>query len=413
MFESNKLNPAGKFFCVAPWLVLEVRPDGKVKPCCMSEYTYGDITKKSLWDIWNDEKIKKLRESMINDSPHPACKICYLFEKSGKVSDRKYFNELYFNNNAQNIAKFTNPDYSISTPMFVEWQVRLSNKCNFKCRTCNLTLSSSIELEETGKISGLYDTSEKTYDEVEPYLGNMECLTFVGGEPLILDKHDTILNKIIDLERTDKVTLIYNTNFSNLVYKQRHIFDLWDKFSKKVIVKISVDGVSERGELIRKNFNWNKFTNNVKQFLEKFNNNPEIYELHFQPTIQALNIFNIVELHQTLYNNGLMQNIDNILLNFLSNPREMSVWILDDQTKKEAAENIKNHIGSFLIPNGASSDTIKQFEEIINYMNFYDETQMIPQFLRTMKSYDLKRNENVAKTFPELHRIWNHFKRES
>jgi hypothetical protein len=49
--------------------------------------------------------------------------------------------------------------------------------------------------------------TEKTFEEVEPYLGMVNHLYFSGGESLIIDEHWKILDKMIELGRNNKVTL--------------------------------------------------------------------------------------------------------------------------------------------------------------------------------------------------------------
>jgi len=405
MIDKSKVNVNGEIFCVAPWMALDIRQDGEVKPCCISEYTYGDINKKSLWEIWNDEPIRKLRENMLNDIPTKSCQVCYTNQAAGKSSLRQDFNGDLFRYYKKFVYE-TNDDFSVSEPGFVWWDLKLSNKCNFKCRMCSWTSSSSFELEQFGKISGKWNAAEKTYEEVEPYLGMVNHLYFSGGESLIIDEHWKILDKVIELGRNNKVTLAYNSNFSNLVYKGRHIFDMWDQFNRDLQVHISVDGVGARGELIRKGFKWDRFVSHAEQFRDRFKNKERTHQLHFDCTVQALNIFDVVTLHQYLYNSGLMKNIDFFFLNFMQTPREQSVWILDKKTKEAAKENIRNHIDTFLIPNKAKR-SIVFYESLIKYIDLYQEQRLLPAFLDSMRKFDKMRNESVIETFPEFQRIWD------
>jgi len=184
---------------------------------------------------------------------------------------------------------------------------------------------------------------------------------------------------------------------------------LWDKFNNAVEVHISVDGVGKRGELIRKGFKWDRFLSHAKQFRERFKDKEHTHELHFDCTVQALNIFDVVTLHQYLYNSGLMKNIDYFFLNFMQGPREMTVWVLDKKTKQAAKENIRNHIDNFLIPNGSTRSVIF-FESLITYIDLYQEQLLIPDFLRSMRKFDKLRNESVIETFPEFQRIWDAIK---
>lgn len=405
MIDKNKVNVNGEVFCVAPWMALDIRHDGEVKPCCVSEYTYGDIKQKSLWEIWNDEPIRKLRENMLNDVPTKSCQVCYNNQAAGKSSLRQDFNEDLFRYYKKFVYE-TNDDYTVNEPGFVWWDLKLSNKCNFKCRMCSYTSSSSFELEQFGKISGRWDAAEKTYEEVEPYLEMVNHLYFSGGESLIIDEHWKILDRIIELGRNNKVTLAYNSNFSNLVYKGRHIFDLWDQFNRDLQVHISVDGIGARGELIRKGFKWDRFISHAEQFRDRFKHKERTHQLHFDCTVQALNIFDVVNLHQYLYKSGLMKNIDFFFLNFMQTPREQSVWILDKKTKEAAKENIRNHIDKFLIPNRAKR-SIVFYESLIKYIDLYQDQKLLPAFLDSMRRFDKIRDESVMETFPEFQRIWD------
>jgi len=448
MIDKNKIDPNNGVFCVAPWMTLNIRQDGQVSPCCVCEYVYGDINKKSLWEIWNDEPIRKFREGMINGTPHKNCEVCYNNQAAGKSSMREdtirnlwtpmgdqyqidNFKERFLTNttseymddyimeisesshprrggevDVRNFVYQTNDDYSVNEPGFIFWDLKLSNKCNFKCRMCSWTASSSFELEQFGKISGKWNAAEKTYEEVEPYLGVVEHLYFSGGESIIIDEHWKIMDKLIELDRNNKVTVAYNSNFSNLVYKGRHIFDLWDEFNREMQVHISVDGVGARGELIRKGFKWDRFVSHAEQFRERFKSKEHTHQLHFDCTVQALNIFDITTLHRYLYDSGLMRNVDWFFLNFLQTPREMSVWILDKKTKEAAKENIRNHINNFLIPN-KSVICLEFYESLLTYIDLYQEQKLIPKFLDSMRRFDKLRDENIIETFPEFQRIWD------
>ena len=405
MIDRRKIKPRGEVFCCAPWLALDIRQDGEVKPCCVSEYTYGDIKEKPLWEIWNDEPIRKFREDMINGTPRKECQVCYNNQSAGKSSLRQDFNHDLFRRYKEFVYD-TNDDYTVNTPGFIWWDLKLSSKCNFKCRMCHWTSSSSWEQEVFGKVSGKWDAAEKTYEEVEPYIEMVDSLYFSGGESLIIDEHWKILDKIIELGRNDKVALAYNSNFSNLSYKGRHIFDTWDKFTSEVQLHVSVDGIGARGELIRKGFNWERFVSHVKQFRERYKDREETHQIHFDCTVQALNIFEVTKLHQELYNSGLMKEVDFFFLNFMQTPREQTVWILDKKTKEDAKENIRKHIEEFLIPNKAKR-SISFYKSLLTYIDLYQEIKLLPQFLDSMRRFDKIRNENVMETFPEFQRIWD------
>ena len=144
----------------------------------------------------------------------------------------------------------------------------------------------------------------------------------------------------------------------------------------------------------------------VKQFRERYKDREETHQIHFDCTVQALNIFEVTKLHQELYNSGLMKDVDFFFLNFMQTPREQTVWILDKKTKEDAKENIRKHIEEFLIPNKAKR-SISFYKSLLTYIDLYQEIKLLPQFLDSMRRFDKIRNENVMETFPEFQRIWD------
>lgn len=406
MIDTSKINPDNKVFCVAPWLSLNINQNGDVQPCCIaSNYKFGNVLGKNIEDIWNNDKIREFRKNMIEQIPMECCSACYKKELCGQKSLRETFNENLFHEGSQFIYD-TNEDYSVNEFGFIHWDVKFGNKCNFKCRSCCPSSSSSIEFEENGKLSPLNDLSKINFSRITPYINAVNHLYFSGGEPLIIEEHYKMIVMLMKLEKhkDNQFHLIYNTNFSTLTYKKYHIFDIWNKF-ENVFVRISIDGAYKRGELIRNGFKWDKFVSNVEQFNKKFKGREKTHRLEFACTVQALNIFDVVTLHQTLFENGLMHNIDDYHLNFLDGPKNIAVWLLDKETKEKAKKNIRNHIDNFLIPNKAK-ETIYQFESLINYMDLHQEQHLIPEFINRMNYLDLKRGENTFKTFPELHNTW-------
>lgn len=405
MIDTSKIDPNNKVFCVAPWLSLNINQNGNVQPCCNGDLCLGNVLKEDIETIWNNDKIKNFRKAMVENIPQKHCTECYEKEISGQKSLRQIFNDNLFEEGSKFIYN-TNDDYSVNEFGFIHWDIKLSNKCNFKCRSCCPGSSSSIEFEQNGKISGLYDFADIKFNKIQPYLDIVNHLYFSGGEPLILEEHYKMLSVLIKLKKNKQSNfhLTYNTNFSTLTYKKIHVFDIWDVFNS-VQVRISVDGMGNRGELIRNGFKWDKFVSNVKEFNQKFSNKSDTHELCFDCTVQALNVFDVVTLHQTLFKEGLLTNIDNFHLNYLHGPRNLSVWILDKKTKEKAKANIQDHIDNFLIPNQAVK-TLRAFESLIKFIDLYQDQKLIPDFVNTMTNLDKKRNENVFKTFPELKDTW-------
>lgn len=405
MIDKDKIDPNGKVFCVTPWLSLNINQNGDIQPCCQSLQVLGNVKHESISQIWNNEKIREFRKSMVNKTPVESCRACYEKEIVGQKSLRQVLNESLFDHGKEYIYD-TNDDYTVNESGFIHWDVKFGNKCNFKCRTCCPGSSSSIELEEYGKLTGNYDLSEINFQRVKPYVKIVDHIYFSGGEPLIIEEHYKMIVMLMKLgkHKRDDFYMSYNTNFSTLTYKKTHIFDIWDKF-QNVYVSISVEGVGKKGEIIRNGFKWDKFVTNVKKFNEKFKDRKDTHELNFDCTVQAMNVLEVTNLHQTLFNLGLMQDIDRLHLNYLHGPEELAVWILDKKTKEEAKKNIRDHIDNFLIPNG-SKESVDEYESLIKFIDLHQRQNLIPNFVKKTLSLDLLRNENTAKEFPELRNVF-------
>jgi radical SAM protein with 4Fe4S-binding SPASM domain len=65
--------------CYEPYQRLFIRNDGKVHSCCSffgGEYVVGDIYKKTIQEIWNDNRIKKIRLEVNSKNGFSICNKC-------------------------------------------------------------------------------------------------------------------------------------------------------------------------------------------------------------------------------------------------------------------------------------------------------------------------------------------------
>jgi len=132
-----------KTFCMFPWLHLNVTPHGSVYPCCSSDYTapFDNVKNNSLKDIFNNEKMKQLRLNMLNEKKSSICDYCYKHEESSPFSFRKYSIE-HFSKSFDELVTQTQADGSVPDFKMKYFDVRFSNICNMKCRTCGSEFSS-------------------------------------------------------------------------------------------------------------------------------------------------------------------------------------------------------------------------------------------------------------------------------
>ncbi|MGB0888343.1 MAG: twitch domain-containing radical SAM protein [Vicingaceae bacterium] len=342
-------------FCILPWVHLHVSQNGRVSPCCNNKRFLGNVQEQSIKEIWSGKKFEALREQFKNDIADKRCSHCYNIEKSGKQSLRQISNQKYKKDLTR--VEENNPE-----PIYLD--IRFSNICNFKCKTC-WHGNSSAWFEEGSKRNASNERIIKAFtnnfDELFEYINEVEEIYFAGGEPLIMEEHYQILEALEKRELFD-IELRYNTNFSNLNFKDKNILKIWKKF-KKVHVSASIDASHQLGSEIREGFNWKQFIQNRKEMLVVC---PDIY-FEIAPTVSSLNINNLPILHKTLVETKLLE-INNIYLNILERPFHYNTQNLSLTEKENSSKTISKHI-TWLQNNKASQHTIAEFKNIVNYMN--------------------------------------------
>ena len=267
MAFNKKILEESKTFCLAPWLSIHTWPDGKTFPCCIwnSNEPVGNINDESLKDIWNNDTMRRTRIGMLNEEKISSCRRCYHLEETGDKSYRQRINKEHWDK--IDYIDGTDSDGNLRIMNLHLWDIRISNFCNFKCRSCGLGLSSSwySDSKALGQNpeKALININDKAsfMDMLEPHYDCVDEIYFAGGEPLMMPEQYQILDKLLELGRTD-VNIRYSTNFSNMSFKGKHIFEYWKKFPNLELY-VSIDGVGKVGEYVRKGYDDKLFNQNV------------------------------------------------------------------------------------------------------------------------------------------------------
>ena len=91
--------------------------------------------------------------------------------------------------------------------------------------------------------------------------GVIEEIYWVGGEPLMWERHWTIMQQLVDTGQSKDVVVRYNTNLSRTKYKNYDLYDMLDNF-KNVNICASIDAIEDIGEYIRTGLSWPEFLQN-------------------------------------------------------------------------------------------------------------------------------------------------------
>lgn len=395
-----------KTFCMYPWIHLHAYPTGESYPCCHAEMAAGptgNCRNNTLEEIWNSPKHRTLRTNMLSETPSPACTRCYEQEKSGFFSGRQSANK-HHGHHINRIHR-TEDDGTFDEFQMTYWDIRFSNLCNIKCRSCGHIFSSQWYQDQVKLAGGDWKSRHKAlnyagrtetdmWEQLEPHLDYVEQIYFAGGEPLLMEEHYHILDELAKRGRFD-VRLIYNTNFTHMDLKGKSVFEYWKQF-KSVAVGASLDGSYERGEYIRKGIKWNQIEANRVEMLKVC---PEV-DFYISPTLSILSAWNLPDFHREWVDKGLIKAQD-VNVNILQDPVHYRLDIAPKEYKDRLREKFLAHI-EWLKPMDHLRRASVGFESAINFMDATDNTQLIDTFWRKTHELDAIRNERCLDVIPEL-----------
>ena len=394
-----------KHFCMMPWVHMHLWPAGFTYPCCMSDpdYPIGNTQTQSLQDIWNGEQMRKIRLNMLSGEPSKECRRCYELEDNGMQTLRNSSITNFADKHWQKVMN-TSDDGSAGDVNMAYMDIRFSNLCNLKCRSCGPQFSSSWfedhkqmygELNHP-KILQVRDEMKSFMDELEPLLESVERVYWAGGEPLITQAHYDILDKWIAMGKRD-VAMDYTTNFTQMRFKKKTAFEYWNAFDK-VRVAASLDANHKRGEYLRKNMDWDIVVQNRRDMLEQC---PQVY-FELTPTVSVYNVLNLPDFHKEWIEQGLLEPA-NIRINILLDPTYMRLSILPVKKKDKIRLRYLEHL-KYLDQFDNMNHVKKDYESILNFIND-DRSEEVKMFLYKTFKVDKLRQEDVFEVFPELEGI--------
>lgn len=387
-----------KHFCILPWIHLHGWPTGEAYPCCVGveNLPLGSLRENSMEEIWHGDKMKTMRQNMLQDKSCSECQRCYNDENHGLFSMRNSSNK-HFGHYIKDV-KDDNPDFKIRY-----WDVRFSNICNFKCRYCGPNFSSNwwedkaalYGAEKIGHDKFLHagKNKEDIWEQMVPHLPYIEQIYFAGGEPLIMEEHYRLLKWLVENNRTD-VRLIYNTNFSELKFKKQNVLDWWKKFDS-VSVGASLDAMGPRAEYMRKGTVWSDIEDNRRQMLEICPN----VDFYISATVNIFNALHITDFHKDWVEKKFIKAQD-FNINILNSPGYYRADVLPQHLKDIAVQKIEDTI-VWLKDKDHLTRATNGYKGLISFINGKDNTKFLPQFFLLTDQLDQLRKEKFETVFPE------------
>ena len=432
-YDIDKLKNNG-VFCILPWMSAYVNTDSTVWSCCVNKaMTDGDVRNKlkeensdwvadksiisnDLENIINDNHFKQLRLDMLNGVENQNCFDCINLEKNTGHSYRKDFNfdfedELYR-------VQDTQEDGTIKDFDVIYLDFRFSNVCNFKCRSCRPEWSSTWAKEARdndrhpytewdGYIPRYNLTQEEFISKFEGSLSKVKKIYFAGGEPLAAREHYWILDYLIKNNNTD-VLIDYNTNLSMLKNPKLKlsVVDYWEKF-ENISLRVSIDGMGEKAEYIRKGTDWQVIEDNFKYVRQRLPN----VNIGVSSVFQLFNAIHLADFYQDWIDKKIITEkaIENIFVIPLTGPIHLSSQVLPNEVKDLVVkrwDEFKEKNKSLL----AKSEHNSFMSSITRSIQHMKSEELYETHKREFEKFtwylDKIRRESFSDIFPELKKYY-------
>lgn len=404
--------------CVLPFASFNAYQKGQARACPMSEFIKDvDLNIMSIDEAFNSEEYKQLRNDMLSGKENDICKICYNMEKWGSESYRQKANrEMKSDHNIEVEEVIKNTLVTgHKNPNFIKLDLRPSNICNFKCRTCSSDFSTrwveeeKVWIKENGfeYSESQFKTIEKSFEISQSSIQNLREIYIAGGESLYMEEMYKFLER---LENKKNIRLSIHTNFSIIKFKKYDIFELLKDFSR-VMFFISIDGIGEVGEYVRTGFDYNIFCKNMKKLLKIQKEYPNIMH-NFHYTSSILNVFHFYKFLSEMkekkfietdsqihffpvrwptYYNSINFNIKDDIVNYYKNNFDK----IQSEFLKIQIRNYINYVENVDMTqnfdekknqDGVDLNALEWFSKRINFGNNFNNTS-IPKELEYLKKY--------------------------
>lgn len=230
--------------CAALYNHTNIRGGNRVYPCCRYKQPLqtfdGDVNK-----VLNSYSYNKLRHDMM-EGWLPECAKCKHEEDAGKESLRQWFNK----------------NYTTDEIKLRYLEVGFDNICDLTCDGCWEEWSSSWWVKKNPDLPAKQGITSTT--EFRNIPESISKVVFLGGEPLMTNRHRRFLESFDTLEHLE---VEYFTNGMHSL--QEADYQLLSQ-CKHVHFTISIDGYSSLNDQVRSGSVWRKVVETLNEIADTF-----------------------------------------------------------------------------------------------------------------------------------------------
>jgi hypothetical protein len=232
----------------------------------------------------------------------------------------------------------------------------------------------------------------KQLDELGPYLRHAYI---TGGEPFIQPQHDKFLDNLIEGGYAKNIVLEYDTNLSVMNTK---ILERLSKF-KDVLMRVSVDDVGERYDLIRHPLKFERIIENLGK-MKEYGLDKKITNI--TTCIGIYSLFAPVR----LYNQFAPMGYTNHNVRVLRSPRAVNIEYLPRSIKEKVIEYYDK---DEKLPYDNKTTLTGFLKNTLDAVTDAQGAAHLKTFMAYMDNLDRIRGTDWKTTFPEIAKLINDF----
>ena len=271
---------------------------GDIGHCCLQNtnamnipWNFDEYPDLNSWKV-DQPKLNKIQNSIDLGEQPSVCSTCWKYENANMNSHRTRGRRLLDGNRGIE---------------FVD--IRLGNRCNLQCKMCDAHHSDQIgklahQLHDSGIPNHPYLSMPDADDTWSPAqvsqvlnlvsaLPDLREIMLAGGEPLIMPEVETLLQDLIDKNKTDVVISV----ITNCTSAPRSMIEKLKKF-KRIYINASIDATGQYLEFQRAPAKWDA----IKRTFDRFQSAG--FNMEISPSISML----VLEDIPNLLDFGLSRN---------------------------------------------------------------------------------------------------------
>jgi len=438
-----KLDEVSPTMCLAKWNQVSLHlPTGLTNSCYHPPLHEIDATelKNNPAALHNTQEKLRQREEMLKGDRPTGCSYCWKIEDTGAMSDRHYRSgEPWAMQDFDEILQ--NPMTKSWTPRYVE--VNFNNACNFRCSYCSPQFSTKWgqEVERYGQYPTTPPHNAPEHfqgrrrpipnREDNPYVKafwewwptlykNLKHFRMTGGEPMMDNNTYKVFDYVI---KNPKPDLHLNVT-SNMCPPDDRLKNKYFDQVKRICLDgsvehfmqfVSVDAHGRKAEYIRNGLDYNRFIDNVDEFLDRI---PVRNSVTFIITYNNLSVTSMRDLledikqlrqkHSSTYQRVWFD------VPLLRQPAWQQITLLP-----EAYQAIHQSNTEWMREN-SGEDNYSQFKDFevqkmlrnLAYWkkNYANSIEQKKNFYAFFNEHDRRRGTSFENTFPEMLEFWKECK---